>query len=257
MIIPYQYNKMAAGATVSDPNRAIAGSRGVFTYLRNGSCNQSCMVMENRHLASSKISRMEVLSDGSALYTTVGSYANISVRSGGTAVSTVVNYGGYMMVSSGGTALNTELNSSGSMYLSPGATASGGEVHSYGRVYAYSNTEVNDFHVSYGGGLYGQGTSVTFNSITVSSGADFNAGSILINFFKTSDNVGLEETFEFCKISLYLELPSAIAIKHSLALFNLVISSFRKPSASGNNLALLPITKLIIFSFTLNLSSIN
>ena len=156
---------MAAGATVSDPNRAIAGSRGVFTFLRNGSCNQSGMVMENRHLASSKISRMEVYSDGSALHTTVGSYANISVRSGGTALCTVVNYGGYMMVSSGGTALDTELNSSGSMYLSPGATASGGEVHSYGRVYAYSNTEVNDFHVSYGGGLYGQGTSVTFNSI--------------------------------------------------------------------------------------------
>ena len=65
MIIPYQYNKMAAGATVSDPNRAIAGSRGVFTYLRNGSCNQSGMVMQNRFLASSKISRMEVYSDGS------------------------------------------------------------------------------------------------------------------------------------------------------------------------------------------------
>ena len=79
MIIPYQYNKMAAGATVSDPNRAVAGSRGVFTFLRNGSCTQSGMVMENRHLASSKISRMEVDSDGSALYTTVGSYANISV----------------------------------------------------------------------------------------------------------------------------------------------------------------------------------
>ena len=82
MIIPYQYNKMATGATVSDPNRAIAGSRGVFTYLRNGSCNQSGMVMQSRYLASSTISRMEIYSEGSALYTTVGSYASITVRSG-------------------------------------------------------------------------------------------------------------------------------------------------------------------------------
>ena len=43
MIIPYQYNKMAAGATVSDPNRAIAGNRGVFTDLRNGSCLENCI----------------------------------------------------------------------------------------------------------------------------------------------------------------------------------------------------------------------
>ena len=177
MIIPYQYNKMAAGAKVSDPNRAIAGSRGVFTYLRNGSCNQSGMVMENRFLASSKISRMEVYYAGTALYTTVGSYAHIAVQSGGIVTSTVVNYGGYIEVSSGGSALETELNSSGSMYLYPGASASGGEAHSYGRIYGSSNTVVDGFHLSYGAGLYGQGTSVTFRNIVVSSGADFNAGS--------------------------------------------------------------------------------
>ena len=67
MLIPYQYNRMAAGAMVIDSNRAIYGTRGVFTFLRNGSCNQSAMTMSNRYLVSSAVSRMEVSSAGLAL----------------------------------------------------------------------------------------------------------------------------------------------------------------------------------------------
>ena len=176
MLIPYQYNKMAAGATVVDPNRAKYGERGVFTFLRNGSCNQSCMTMQGRYLISSNVSRMEVFSDGAAIRTTVNYGASIFVREGGAISSTVVNSNGNVQVSSGGFAKDTELNYNGYLYVSPGASANGGNVHSYGRVYAYSDTEITGFHVSYGGGLYGQGTSMTFNSTVVSSGADFNAG---------------------------------------------------------------------------------
>lgn len=94
MLIPYQYNKMAAGATVIDPNRAIYGTRGVFTFLRNGSCNQSCMTMQGRYLVSSNVSRMEVFSDGAAIRTTVNYGASIFVREGGAISSTVVNSNG-------------------------------------------------------------------------------------------------------------------------------------------------------------------
>lgn len=176
MIIPYQYNKMAAGAVVNDPNRAKYGERGVFTFLQNGSCNQSCMTIQNRYLVSSGISRMDVSSAGTAIRTTVNYGASIFVREGGMVSSTVINSNGNVQISSGGTAVNTELNYYGYLYVSPGGTAVGGNVHSNGRVYAYSDTEITGFHVSYGGGLYGQGTSVTFNSTVISSGADFNAG---------------------------------------------------------------------------------
>ena len=175
MIIPYQYNKMAAGATVHSAG-AVMGSRGVFTFLSNGSCNQSAMTMQNRYLIYSNISRMEVSSGGVALNTTVNYGASVCVKSDGIASSTTVNSGGNLQVSSGGYAKDTELNYSAYCYISPGASASGGNIHSSGRLYASSNTEINGIHVSYGGGLYGQGTSVYFNSIVVSSGADFNAG---------------------------------------------------------------------------------
>ena len=175
MIIPYQYNKMAAGAVVNDPNRAKYGERGVFTFLQNGSCNQSCMTIQNRYLVSSNISRMEVSSAGAAIRTTVNYGASIFVRNGGMVSSTVINSNGNVQVSSGGTAVDTELNYYGYLHVSPGGTAIGGNIHSYGRCYASSDTLVRGFHVSYSAGLYGQGTSVTFDSIVVSSGADFNA----------------------------------------------------------------------------------
>ena len=60
--------------------------------------------------------------------------------------------------------------------MSPGGWGSGMNIHSRGYVYVCSNASVCNAHVSYGGGLYGQGTSATFESIVVSSGADFNAG---------------------------------------------------------------------------------
>lgn len=176
MIIPYQYNKMAAGATVNDPNQAVFGTRGVFTFLRNGSCNQSGMVMEGRYLVSSAISRMEVSSAGTAIRTTVNYGASVNVKHGGVVSSTTVNSNGVLAVSSGGTALETILNSQGYCSVSPGGWGSGMNIHSRGYVYVCSNASVCNAHVSYGGGLYGQGTSATFESIVVSSGADFNAG---------------------------------------------------------------------------------
>lgn len=176
MLIPYQYDKMAAGAVVVDPNRAVYGTRGVFTFLRNGSCNQGGMTMQSRYLVSSNVSRMEVYSSGTAIRTTVNYGASIFVKNGGAVSSTVVNSYGNIQVSSGGTAVYTDLNYSGQLHVSPGGTAIGGNIHSYGRCYASSDTLVRGFHVSYGAGLYGQGTSVTFDSIVVSSGADFNAG---------------------------------------------------------------------------------
>ena len=176
MLIPYQYNKMAAGATVIDPNRAIYGTRGVFTFLRNGSCNQSCMTMQERYLVSSNISRMEVSSAGLALRTTVGQNASVLVKSGGVVSSSIVNSGANIQVSSGGYAKDTEINYSGYLYVSPGGSASGVNIHSRGYAYIYSNASVCNADVSYGAGLYGQGTSITFDSTVVSSGADFNAG---------------------------------------------------------------------------------
>ena len=80
---------------------------------------------------------------------------------------------------------------------------------------------------------------------------------MLINFFKISDNVGLDETFDFCKISLNLVFPSAMALKHSLTLLSFDISSFKNPSASDKSLDLFPTIKSIKFSFTVFLSSIN
>ena len=77
---------------------------------------------------------------------------------------------------SGGTALETILNSQGYCSVSLGGWGSGMNIHSRGYVYVCSNASVCNAHVSYGGGLYGQGTSATFESIVVSSGADFNAG---------------------------------------------------------------------------------
>ena len=109
MIIPYQYNKMAAGATVHSAG-AVMGSRGVFTFLSNGSCNQSAMTMQNRYLIYSNISRMEVSSGGVALNTTVNYGASVCVKSDGIASSTTVNSGGNLIVSSGGYAKDTELN---------------------------------------------------------------------------------------------------------------------------------------------------
>ena len=153
MIIPYQYNKMGAGAAVIDPNRAVAGSRGVFTYLRNGSCNQSGMVMQRRFLASSKISRMEAYSAGTALYTTVHHGAGVTVHNGGVVSSTVVNSYASVLVNSGGTALDTELNSSGCLYVNSGGYARGGNIHSRGYVYVSATGTAAGFHVSYGGGL--------------------------------------------------------------------------------------------------------
>ncbi len=176
MLIPYQYNKMAAGGTVIDPNAAKYGSRGVFTFLRNGSCNQSAMTIRNRYLVSSAVSRMEVSSAGLALNTTVNYGASVFVRDSGTASATVVNSGGNVQVSFGGVAIDTELNYNGYLYVSPVGSANAGNIHSGGRVCAYSNTGIRGFHVSLGGSLYGQGSNVTFDGITVSSGANFTPG---------------------------------------------------------------------------------
>ena len=142
MIIPYQYNKMGAGTAVIDLDRAVAGSRGVFTYLRNGSCNQSGMVMQRRFLASSKISRMEVYSAGTALYTTVHHGAGVTVHNGGVVSSTVVNSYASVLVNSGGTALDTELNSSGCLYVNSGGYARGGTSPCSAAVPAISGTPV-------------------------------------------------------------------------------------------------------------------
>ena len=70
MIIPYQYNKMGAGGVVTGPNPKRY-ERGVFTFLSNGSCNQSGMTIRNAYLTYSRTSRMEVFSDGIAMNATV------------------------------------------------------------------------------------------------------------------------------------------------------------------------------------------
>ena len=176
MLIPYQYNRMAAGAMVIDSNRAIYGTRGVFTFLRNGSCNQSAMTMSNRYLVSSAVSRMEVSSAGLALNATVNYGASIFVRNGGAVSGAVVNSNGNIQVSSGGVARAVEVNNNGYVYVSPGASASEAQLYSNGQMYVYSNASVAGVHVSNYGGLYGQGTSVVFESCVLSSNARFDMG---------------------------------------------------------------------------------
>ena len=176
MLIPYQYNKMATGAVVIDPNRASYGIRGVFTFLQNGSCNQSGMTMPERYLISGNVSRMEIFSGGTALQTTVNYGAGVFVQSGGVLSSTVVNSNGNIQVSSGGTAVDTELNYSGQLHVSNGGAAQGGHIHSGGRVYASADALVGGFHLSTGAGLYGKGANVTFDRTVISIGADFSAG---------------------------------------------------------------------------------
>ena len=92
MIIPYQYNKMAAGGITEDQEtHARTGVRGVFTFLANGRCNQSAMTMYRRFLDYRNVSRMEVSSGGLALNTTLGYYGTALIRSGGTMSGITVN----------------------------------------------------------------------------------------------------------------------------------------------------------------------
>jgi autotransporter passenger strand-loop-strand repeat protein len=174
MRIPYQFNKIGAGGhlTVDGP---VYGSRGVFTFLRNGSCNQSAMTMRSRFIVSSRVSRMEVYNGGSALNTTVNYGGSVFVRDGGHAENTVVNSNGYLHVSPGGTASMTDVNDYGYIYVS-GGLADGVEVHSNARVFVHSGGIVRRANVSVGGSLYGQGVSVSFESCVVSSNGRFDIG---------------------------------------------------------------------------------
>src|SRR5574344_931625 len=99
MIIPYQYNKMGAGGVVTGPTPKRY-ERGAFTFLSNGSCNQSGMTIRNAYLVYSKTSRMEVYSDGVAANATVNVGGSIFMSAGAIATSAVVNSGGRIYISS-------------------------------------------------------------------------------------------------------------------------------------------------------------
>ena len=98
---------------------------------------------------------------------------------------------------------------------------------------------------------------MAFFSFSSLIGHIFSITSILISFFKISDNIGEDDICEAFKISVYFLFPKAIEQKHSLALVNLVIFSSKNPSASAKSRALGLAIKLIIFSFTVFVSSIN
>lgn len=196
MIIPYQYNKMAAGGITEDQEtHARTGVRGVFTFLANGRCNQSAMTMYRRFLDYRNVSRMEVSSGGLALNTTLGYYGTALIRSGGTMSGITVNSNASLHVSSGGTALDADVNEGASAYISQGGSAIGGNVNMSGKLYVSGDTVLDGFHIVSGGHISGMGSGAIFRNIVISSGAVFSPGQyagVSVSYITVTQNASFQ-----------------------------------------------------------------